>query len=375
MISLIDFLEHKTLFYDKIDYDIISKSWEVLSSHVKLPYVIHIVGTNGKGSTGRFIASFLNQLNQNVLHYSSPHIIKFNERIWINGDDVDDSTLENTHKNIYKILPKEYLDKLTYFEYTTLLAIYLSSNRDYLVLEAGLGGEFDATNVVTNDMTVVPSIGLDHMEFLGNTIEEIATTKLRSCDTRYILGKDISKDVLELANNLLNDKEFIHFDEKIRLQNTQNLPKYLQNNLSLALNVINSLNLEIINFKISTIKGRCEKVTNNITVDVGHNPLAAEVLLEEFRDRKINLIYNSFKDKDYSTVLEVLKPIILKILIIDCDDERILDNNTLALKAKELSLDIENFDMSRINNDEEYLVFGSFRVVEEFLKQRKKFEK
>jgi dihydrofolate synthase/folylpolyglutamate synthase len=375
MISLADFLEHKTLFYDKIDYDVISKSWEVLSAYIKLPYVIHIVGTNGKGSTGRFIASFLHQLNKNVLHYTSPHIIKFNERIWINGTDVSDEELELAHESIYQLLADEFLDKLTYFEYTTLLAIYLSNDRDYIVLEAGLGGEFDATNVIKNDITVVPSIGLDHMEFLGDSIEEIATTKLRSCDRRYILGKGVSSDIINLAKNLLANKEHIPLNEKVALQTSLHLPKYLQNNLLLALNVVKYLNLEIINFQINTIKGRCEKITENITIDVGHNPLAAKVLLEEFRDKKVNLIYNSFKDKDFSSIFQILKPIVLKIMIIRCDDERIVDENALMLKAKELSLDIEIFDINQMKEDENYLVFGSFSVVEEFLKQKADFEK
>jgi dihydrofolate synthase/folylpolyglutamate synthase len=375
IIALEKFLENKTLFYDKIDYDVIAKSWEVLSSHVKLPYVIHIVGTNGKGSTGRFIASFLHQLNQNVLHYTSPHIIKFNERIWINGKDVDNITLENAHKGIYKMLSKEYLDKLTYFEYTTLLALYLSNDMDYVVLEAGLGGEFDATNVVINDMTVVPSIGLDHMEFLGNSIEDIAVTKLRSCNKRYILGKSVDKNIISLSKTLLGNKEFINFNTKLTLENCVTMPKYLYENLQLALNVIDYLDFENKNLIVNTIKGRCEKIESNITIDVGHNPLAATVLLEEFRGKKVILVYNSFKDKDFKTVLTILKPIISKILLIECSDERIVEKETLFLEAQKLSIEVDEFNIETMNTDDEYLVFGSFLVVEEFLKQKAKFEK
>ncbi|MCI0501203.1 MAG: bifunctional folylpolyglutamate synthase/dihydrofolate synthase, partial [Epsilonproteobacteria bacterium] len=122
--NFLDFLNKKTLFYTKIEYDTIKKSWEILSNHIKLPYVIHIVGTNGKGTTGRFIATFLKQQNQKVLHYTSPHIVKFNERIWINGFNATDEQLENAHQKIIKILPVTLLEKLTYFEYTTLLALY-----------------------------------------------------------------------------------------------------------------------------------------------------------------------------------------------------------------------------------------------------------
>jgi dihydrofolate synthase/folylpolyglutamate synthase len=137
--NLQEFLEYKTLYYDKIDFTIVKSSWEILSKKIKLPFVIHIVGTNGKGSTGRFLAHYLHKIDYKVLHYSSPHIMKFNERIWINGSDVSDENLEIAHRFLQELYEIELLGKLTYFEYTTLLAFYLSKDFDYLVLEAGLG--------------------------------------------------------------------------------------------------------------------------------------------------------------------------------------------------------------------------------------------
>ena len=88
--TLIEFLEYKTMYYDKIDFTIVKSSWESLSSKINPPFVIHIVGTNGKGSTGRFLAYYLHKKDYKVLHYSSPHIMKFNERIWLNGNDISD---------------------------------------------------------------------------------------------------------------------------------------------------------------------------------------------------------------------------------------------------------------------------------------------
>jgi dihydrofolate synthase/folylpolyglutamate synthase len=163
--NLAQFLEFKTLYYDKIDFTTVKSSWDLLSQKISLPFVIHIVGTNGKGSTGRFLSHYLNKSNFKVLHYSSPHIIKFNERIWINGSDVSDEILESAHVFLQKLYPINLLEKLTYFEYTTLLSLYLSKDCDYLVLEAGLGGEFDATNVVLNDLSLITTIDLDHHSF------------------------------------------------------------------------------------------------------------------------------------------------------------------------------------------------------------------
>ncbi len=96
--SLEEVLNHKTMYYDKIDFSIVKKSWDILSSQITLPFVIHIVGTNGKGSTGRFLAYYLNKKSFKTLHYSSPHILKFNERIWINAEDSSDEQLNFAHK-------------------------------------------------------------------------------------------------------------------------------------------------------------------------------------------------------------------------------------------------------------------------------------
>ena len=197
--NLNGFLEHKTLYYDKIDFTVVKSSWDKLSQKIKLPFVIHIVGTNGKGSTGRFLAHYLHKKDYKVLHYSSPHIMKFNERIWINGSDVSDENLELAHQFLQDLFEIELLEKLTYFEYTTLLAFYLSKDFDYLVLEAGLGGEFDATNVVENNLSLITTIGLDHQSFLGNTVEEIAATKMRSCDNKMLIGYQVFPEVVKTA--------------------------------------------------------------------------------------------------------------------------------------------------------------------------------
>jgi len=364
--SLDNFLNSKTLFYDKIDYDIIKKSWEILSQYISLPYVIHIVGTNGKGSTGRFLTSFLHQKQFKVLHYSSPHIITFNERIWINGDDVDNVNLEMAHQKLQNILPTKYLDRLTYFEYTTLLALYLSNDLDYLILEAGLGGEFDATNVVMNNLTIVPSIGLDHIEFLGDTIEQIAQTKLRSCDNSYIFGKNISVNVIESTKDILIDKKMVKLNE-YNLDEIH-LPIYLKNNLSLAFSVLEYLQVGISNLKLPKLFGRFEYYKKNIIIDVGHNPLAAQVIYDELSKNKLKiiLIYNSYSNKNYKEVLTILKPIIKEVQIIPIEDKRVVEKEVLENILANLNITYKDFT-NDINDDELYVVFGSFLVIEKFL--------
>jgi len=374
-LPLAQFLEFKTLYYDKIDFTIVKSSWDLLSQKISLPFVIHIVGTNGKGSTGRFLSHYLYKSNYKVLHYSSPHIIKFNERIWINGRDVSDEVLENAHRFLQKFYPPNLLEKLTYFEYTTLLSLYLSKDCDYLVLEAGLGGEFDATNVVKNDLSLITTIDLDHQSFLGNSIEEIAQTKMRSVDTKMIIGYQIHdsvfKTALKVKKQLLNEQnkeiiiELLSDFNKYRLN--KKFASYLKRNLYLVIACLKELKVDIDLELFDDVElfGRCQKISKNITIDVGHNPLAARVLKEEFNSKKITLIYNSYEDKDYEEVLRILKPIINKIIIIDVDDKRIVSKNNLLKIIDKLNIIKE--DKVKINDNEEYLVFGSFLVVEKFL--------
>ncbi len=128
----------------------------MLKPHLNRPKkIIHIVGTNGKGSTGRIMATLLKESSYSVGHYSSPHILKFNERIWINGENISDKLLEENHKRLFKILGRDISRSLSYFEYTTLLAFIATQDLDILILEAGLGGEFDATNVVDKDLSIL----------------------------------------------------------------------------------------------------------------------------------------------------------------------------------------------------------------------------
>lgn len=371
MQKLEEFLEKKELFYDKIDFSIISLAWKILKEHIDLPYIIHLVGTNGKGSTGRFLASYLHKSNKSVLHYTSPHIEVFNERIWINSFDVKDSVLDVAHVEILEILDEDIIAKLTYFEYTTLLALKLSSGLDYLVLEAGLGGEFDATNIVKNDLSLITTIDYDHESFLGNSIKEIALTKLKACDKKMILSHQVHKEVKEIALTLAKEKNlkidfFKEIDENIK---DFKLPIYLKRNLSTAIMALRSLNFNINAdlFKDVKLKARCERISPNITLDVGHNVLAAKVILEEFssKNERIVLVYNSFEDKNYEEVLRVLKPIVKKILIINIDDKRVVKKNELIKVCNKLEIKQEKFE--KILEDEQYLVFGSFLVVENFL--------
>ncbi|NOZ89752.1 MAG: bifunctional folylpolyglutamate synthase/dihydrofolate synthase, partial [Epsilonproteobacteria bacterium] len=137
MSSFQDFINNKPLYYKEIDYQRIHIAYDMLKPHIKKPKIVHIIGTNGKGSTGRIMATLLHHQGVRVGHFSSPHILKFNERIWIEGEDISDSALDKAHSRLYTILSKEMSDRLSYFEYTTLLALVAMQELEIIVLEAG----------------------------------------------------------------------------------------------------------------------------------------------------------------------------------------------------------------------------------------------
>jgi dihydrofolate synthase/folylpolyglutamate synthase len=375
-----DFLDAKPLFYDKIDYARMPKIYERIKEQLPSPQIIHLIGTNGKGTTGRFLASALNSLALSVGHYTSPHILKFNERIWLNGDDVSDTALELAHTKLQNILHFKESQALSYFEYTTLLCIIIFKECDYVVMEAGLGGEHDATAVFEKTLTLVTPIAIDHEAFLGDTIRDIATTKLNAITKEAILAKQSFLEVYEVAEDLTNMKnilmhrvdDVVDTQDIVMIQTISKelaLPPYLQDNLKLAIAGLKSLGLEYKkeDFLDSRLFGRVSKFRENIIVDVGHNTLAATSILNALEGKKYVLIYNSYKDKDYKQILAILKPMIKRVEIICIESQRALLVDKLQTTLNELRIQWSMY--KGVEPEEEYLVFGSFSVVEAFLKE------
>jgi len=368
------FLDDKPLYYDEIDYTRMPRVYESIKHSLKIPKIIHIIGTNGKGTTGRFLAQALFSIGFNVGHYTSPHILEFNERIWLNGSSVTNEVLEDAHKKLQELLHVEQSDALSYFEYTTLLALLIYHDCDYIVLEAGLGGENDATAVFPKILTLVTPIAKDHEAFLGNTLEEIATTKLRAVQKTAILS--LQKDeVYNVASSTC--REYFKVDELLNEDDVNNiniiakdlkLEKYLEENLSLAISALNFLKIKYktADFKDARLFGRLSKIAKNIIVDVGHNALAASSIANALSGNKYIIIYNSYKDKDYREILSILKSITLHVELIEVDDKRI-ESETIMNNVLD-NLSIKHTKFKKIKAENNYLVFGSFSVVEEFLK-------
>jgi len=378
--KLSDFLFLKPLFYDVIDVERFPKAYQVVAHLLPSPKIIHLVGTNGKGSTGRFLATALSRAGKKVGHYTSPHIIRFNERIWLNGSEISDEALEAAHEKLLSILPDAISEALSYFEYTTLLAMVAYEGCEYVVCEAGLGGEFDATNVYEKVLSIFTPIDFDHAAFLGNTIDSIATTKLRSMQRVALLGKQKHSEVESIARAIADEKgcELYTLTERLtpsieeialHLATKNSLSDYLCDNLTLAMAAYEMLGFcatEAL-FDQSALFGRLSKIEPNITLDVGHNALAAESIAKAYAGQKVTLIYNTYGDKDYREILSILKPIIESVEIIEVSEGRIVERHLLESVLREAEIPFSLFDA--VHEDKEYLVFGSFSVAETFLKR------
>ncbi len=337
--------------------------------------VIHVVGTNGKGSTGRFLTLLLADQNFKVLHFTSPHVFEFRERFFLNGSVVGESVLENAHQQLQS---HAFSSACSYFEYATLLAVMLAKDCDYLVLEAGLGGEFDSTNALKKTLSVFTPIDYDHKEFLGDSLESIAQTKLKAMGSLSIIAPQ-QELVLNAAQKIAKEKHA----KLIVVQNEiskgvrdyierYHLARFLAMNLEVALKAFETLlpcnKQEVLkNLKPLNLIGRCELLSPNILIDVGHNPHSAKALKEEIKrifNAPIVLIYNCYQDKDAFLVLEILKSVVKKVLILELHNERIIQLEKLKGILETLGLEHALFE--ELKENENYLVYGSFLVANAF---------
>ncbi|MDR0665843.1 MAG: bifunctional folylpolyglutamate synthase/dihydrofolate synthase [Campylobacteraceae bacterium] len=376
MSVLLKYLEKKPLYYDHIDYGRMPRIFNAVSHNFRFPKAVHVIGTNGKGSTGRFLAQILEDTGLKIGHYTSPHILEFNERFYKDGACVGYDELDILHERLLKILGA-YESELSYFEYATFLAFLAYEKCDYMILEAGVGGEFDATNVAPKALSVVTPISLDHQDLLGKTIKEIAFTKLQSVNNVAVIAPQEESAAIEIIQQreavLGLEFIYVHKDEYEsgveRYADRYLLPRMLKENLLVALNAAKTLGFDadLSKLKKLSLKGRFERIAPNITIDVGHNISAAKRAAEIFSGKKVVLVYNSYKDKDYNCILKILMPIIKSVEIIELANPYRMDAKDEIKKILiEQRVNVKNFD--GINQDNEYLVFGSFGVAEKFLR-------
>lgn len=309
--SLKDYLSDKPLFYDKIDYSRFPCAFASVREAIKPREIIHIVGTNGKGSTGRFLAQILTEFGFCVGHYTSPHIFKFCERFWLKGRDVSDDELEKAHQFLQSILNDEFKSSLSYFEYATLLAAVLFRECDYVIFEAGMGSRYDATGVFDKSLSLFTPIGLDHTAFLGENIETIAQTKFYKpakfalmndfMDFRAVkIGREVAK---EFGSNLLFAHEILDDNDKNALDEYSRefaLADFMRSNLTLAYSGAKMILFLDANNRAQISPNLDEIINAKFDVNIGENlvkdsPNLKTNLSENFVQVSSNLIANPAK--------------------------------------------------------------------------------
>lgn len=324
---------------------------------------IQILGTNGKGSTGRYLAQIIAKNNKTVLHFTSPHMISFSERFWKNGRVLPMSALEAAHQDLQR-LPG--VTRASFFEYAVFLAIFLARDVEFLVMEAGVGGELDATSVLDYDANLFCVIDFDHMDFLGETIKKIAQTKLRAMGRRAIIAPQIHEIVPKIAEKIANERGAELFFVPPAPDPKQ--PHFLANNFSVArftAKIFGLLPHEI----LLDLPGRFMKFRQNLFIDVGHNENAANVVASEaWRafDGDFVLIFNCFATKNATQILKIFKNFVKRVEILPLKNPRMIAHEKLLEILSALKIPHKIF--AKIDDNENYLAFGSFKVAEFFLK-------
>ena len=317
---------------------------------------IHIAGTNGKGSVAHMLASILQEAGYKTGLYTSPHLKDFRERIKINGQmiteqKVVDFVLENKH--LFEKL------EMSFFEMTVTLAFdYFAKEKvDIAIIETGLGGRLDSTNIIDPELSIITNIGLDHTNLLGNSIEEIAMEKagIIKKETAILIGKEqvATKSIFKEVSDAKNAP--LYFADKIAVLNTDLKGGYQEKNICTTVSAIKQLQSLGWNISDKNIKKGLEKVVKNtgilgrwqtlsesprIICDVGHNEDGIKEIvkqLNKLKYQKLHFVYGAVNDKDFDRILSLL-PKDAKYYFCKPNIQRGLSAENLQRKAKKHQL-------------------------------------
>lgn len=297
----------------------------------------HVAGTNGKGSVCAFLDSILRRGGYKTALFTSPHLVKMNERIKVNGKEIDDQDFADYLERVQHAA----LDSLSFFEYLFLMAVlyFADQNADYCILETGLGGTYDSTNVVLPEISVITSIGLDHTKILGDTLEQIAREKAgiikagvpvvymeqepsvnqiieEKAHQKYAKIIRLSKDDIKIIEN---QKKSIAFSfesgyYKYNHLTISSFAKYQTWNAMLAIHAVKEIVPDISDECLRTglacmhWPARMEEIEPHVILDGAHNPHAIrawiDIMETQFADNKKDLLFAVVADKDYETMIK-----------------------------------------------------------------------
>jgi len=359
--------------------------------------IITVGGTNGKGSTCAMLASILQSAGYTTGVYASPHLLKYNERIKLNGAEVSDADLCTAFAEIEE---KRADISLTFFEFGTLAAfsVFKKYKPDVIILEVGLGGRLDATNIIDADVSVITSIDLDHCDWLGNTTDAIAIEKAgiyranrpaingepNTPQTLHTTADQISTQLYSVNTNFSyqsDENDWSYVGQHWQLKHLP-IPSLPLQNAATALATLEHLSLNISEEAIhnglrsSQLTGRFQTLRRKPTVilDVAHNPHAARYLAKKLTEQsadKIIAVVGMLKDKDIEQTFQHLVPTINHWHLADLVGPRAAPAELLATFLPAGSLftchhHVENAyftALAQATESDLVVVFGSFFTV------------
>ncbi len=403
-------------FVKKTDKDTIGEVLKRLNNPEDALKVIHVAGTNGKGSTCAFLNSIILEAGKTVGLFTSPHLVKINERIKINGIDVSDEEFLRIFKKLKVLLDEmqqEGYSHLSFFEMLFVLAVlvFKENNVEYAVFETGLGGRLDATNVIKKPLvTIITTISMDHMEILGNTIEEIALEKAgiikRDVPVIYYGNNEKVANIIEkqanevgaraicLKNDMIKIMEktqkaidfcFVNMYDKYGVLRVPFVMEYQAYNSALAIMAISII--EELEITKETIKnglldtkwaGRMQEILHNVYLDGAHN----EEGLREFVkyvgsiDEEVHILFTVVKEKDYMSMVSLLNTLtnVKDVVVAPVKGARALPMSEIIplikgveIKDKQTVSEAFNYALENKGEDEKLFCVGSLYMVGEIM--------
>jgi len=363
----ISMLTSQGKFHINLGLERISKVLELLNNPHETLKIIHVAGTNGKGSTCAMLSSVLKEAGYKTGFYSSPHLVEYTERIKINGADI---SKEDFSRLIFKVI--NTADKadihVTEFEILTVVAfLYFKENKvDFAVIETGLGGRLDATNVTKKPvLTIITSIDFDHTDRLGNTIEKIAFEKagIIKNNVPVITLKD--NKGLDVIKNISSERssELIFADRsKINNYEISLCGLYQLLNLSLVLESVNYLRKAGLVISENDLRDGLKKISwqarfqyikdKNLILDGAHNFSGAKLLRESldfyFPTQKRVWIYSSLNTKDYESIINTLFRSIDTVICTKNISKNAVQPDELSRKISIMHSDIKVYEVQNV---------------------------
>ena len=372
----------------------LKKIYELLGKPCENKKIVHIAGTNGKGSTATFLENIFFAAGYSVAKFTSPHILRFNERILVNKEMISDEDVVKYCEAVMNVLEENGL-QINFFEIATFVALlyFKEKNPDFIFLETGLGGRYDATNIVKSTIAAITNVSFDHVALLGNSLEKIADRKAGIIKNRQLCIyaqnlAELEEAVKRETDNSVNVLEkYKGFQAELDNQNYNTIVKIVENESSKESGNIekinnNKNNLEktfvlplfgkfqannfLIAYEIAKIYGISDKVIqkgldeislagrfeifskNPATIlDVAHNDDSVKVLTENlnelFKDDEVIFVLSVLGTKDIANIFKRILEKNYKILITS------LKEVTYGLSAEEIKKNLENSNISTKN--------------------------